>query len=1058
MLRARHQNSAFFPMGTEARYPIKVVLALTGFAWLSLAMFGSAEEIKFNRDIRPFLSDTCFRCHGPDSAARQADLRLDVEVEAKRDRDGSAALVAHKPEASEAVARIFSDDPDLKMPPPKSGLTLSNQQKELFRRWVAEGAKYERHWSFTRIERPAVPAGASHPVDAFIRARLKAADMRPSPPAVPEKQLRRVSLDLTGLPPSVTEMDGFLVDVKERGLDAAYEAAVNRLLLSPRYGEQMAWHWLEAARYADTDGYQNDGPREMWRWRDWIIDAFNSGMPFDQFTIEQLAGDLLPSPTHEQLIATAFNRNNRYNSEEGIPIDEFLLENAVDRVDTSATVWMGMTMGCARCHDHKYDPISQKEYYQLIDFFNDVAESGRAVKEGNSEPWIKTPVAAQREELTRLEQRIEKARRELENAKAAIWEAQRSWEQHIVLNADKPALAHGLDHFFSFDSDDKRVNAKQGQPRLAPAFFGKAADVGPHGSFEIGKIPGLIGNGRFSIAFWMKPTEIKTGAVLSNEMPGTGRNGILVEFVNGRLRWNINTRWIGGVSTVETLRTFQPGEWVHVTLTNDGTQRAAGMLMYVNGELQEVAVIRNTNSNRANRNDGAPMNIGYSKHVGFWEGQLDELRFYSARTLAPREAQLLAVRESLLEIATLGEPQRTDTQHELMRIAFLEQAAGDEQRNLLANLRKAEVDWTAYWDKLPTTMIMRDLPTPRPSFIRKRGLYVQLGEQVDANVPAIFPSLPKAEANSRLAFAKWLVSPAHPLTARVTVNRYWQMLFGRGLVKTTEDFGAQGEPPSHPELLDWLAAELIASGWDQRRVLKTIVMSQTYRQDSAITPEHVSKDPENVFLARAARLRLTGNVLRDQALLASGLLVERHGGPSVMTYQPAGLWEEASNAKYKQTKGADLYRRSLYTYWKRTLAPPTMAVLDTADRENCSVRTKRTNTPLQALTLLNDVTFVEAARKLGERIVSSGGETESKRVAFAFRSLAGRYPTPEEQAILMAALNDYRAEFFADPKRASEVLKIGQAPATKEIPVVELAAATALANVLLNLEEVTTRD
>ncbi|HEY2415096.1 MAG TPA: DUF1553 domain-containing protein [Pirellulaceae bacterium] len=1034
---------------------VRILAAIALFS-LALPALCRADEVKFNRDIRPFLSDTCFRCHGPDSTTREADLRFDVEASAKADRDGHPAIVANKPEKSEAVARIFSDDPDFAMPPPKSGLKLTAKQKELFRRWVAAGAKYEPHWSLTRIVRPAVTSAVGSPIDAFVRARLADSGLKPSPAAAPEKQLRRASLDLTGLPPTIAEADAFLADVEDRGLDPAYEAAVDRLLRSSRYGEQMAWHWLEAARYADTDGYQNDGPREMWRWRDWIIDAFNRNMPFDQFTIEQLAGDLLPNPTHEQLIATAFNRNNRYNSEEGIPIDEFLLENAVDRVDTTSTVWLGLTMGCARCHDHKYDPISQKEYYQLVDYFNDVAESGRAIKEGNSEPWIKTPTPPQRERLGELERKIEQAKRNLAGSESAICDAQRKWETDLSLS--KPILSYGLDHYFSFDAADEKVKAKQGQPRLDDSPHGKAAVVGDGNSFEIGKIPGLIGNGRFSIAFWLKPEQVDKGPALSNEMPGTGRNGILIEFVKGRLRFNINTRWISGVSTVETIRTFQPNKWVHITLTNDGTQRAAGMLIYVNGELQEVAVIRNTNSNKAKRDDGAAMNIGYSKHVGFWKGQLDELRFYSQRTLSPREAALLAVPETIPQIAAIPESKRSELQRELLRTAFLEQADDEVQAKLIADVRQAEADWQKYYDALPTTMIMRDLATPRSSFIRKRGVYDQLGAQVHANVPAVFPPLPKNEENTRLTFAKWLVSPEHPLTPRVTVNRFWQMLFGRGLVKTAEDFGAQGEQPSHPELLDWLAAEFISSGWDQRQLLKTIVLSQTYRQDSAITRQHLAKDPDNVLLARAPRIRLTGSLLRDQALFASGLLVQKLGGPSVMTYQPAGLWEEASNATYKQAKGEDLYRRSLYTYWKRTLAPPTMALLDAGDRENCTVRTKHTNTPLQALTLLNDVTFVEAARKLGERILREGGETDADRITFAFRTVATRYPTAAEMAVLTDALNDYRSEFQNDPKRAANSLKIGQSPASKQFSPSELAAATALANVILNLEEITTRD
>ncbi|MSU47759.1 MAG: DUF1553 domain-containing protein [Opitutus sp.] len=1017
---------------------------------------GAAEPLTYNRDIRPILSENCFACHGPDQAKRKSGLRLDVrEVATQPAKSGGIAIVPGKADASEAVLRIFSADTEEQMPPPDSGHKLTAAQKELLRRWIAEGAAYQRHWAFEPIRQ--IPA-TGNAIDFFIHQGLKQVGLKPSPAASPEMQLRRVSLDLTGLPPTSDETNAFVTDLKQRGLDAAYETTVDRFLKSPRYGERMAWQWLEAARYADTDGYQNDGPREMWRWRDWVIEAFNANMPFNQFTIEQLAGDLLPNPTHEQLIATGFNRNHRYNSEEGIPIDEFLLENAVDRVDTTATVWMGLTAGCARCHDHKFDPLTQAEYYSMIDYFNDVAESGRATRPGNSEPWIKTPTSDQRTQLAKLEKKVAAARQALEQAAPAIAEARRAWEKKLVAEPAPAFLTNGLEHYFSFDAEDKRVTAKDGEPTLGEGRFGTAATLTGAGHFEVGQIPGLIGNGRFSIGFWMKPGDVAKGPVLSNETATTLRSGILVEFVDGHLRWNINTRWISGVSTVETVRTFRSGEWVHVALTNDGTRRAAGMIIYVDGEPQAVRVIRNTNSNPARRTDGAAMSIGYSKHVGAWKGQVDELRFYPARTLPPEEVAMLAEPHSLSALASRPEDGRTGVQIQLLQTAFLEDAAPPEHKALLGELRKAEAARLAYYDKLPTTMIMADLPEGRPSFIRVRGVYDQFGARVQPGVPAALPPLPKDTKNDRLAFARWLVNPQHPLTARVAVNRYWQLLFGRGFVNTAEDFGSQGELPSHPELLDWLASDFMADGWNIKALMKRIVLSATYRQDSNLAAEHRLKDPDNRWFARAPRVRLPGNVLRDQAFLVAGLLVEQRGGPSVFAYQPDGLWEEASNATYKVGKGADLYRRSLYTYWKRTLAPPTMALLDAGDREYCSVKPKHTNTPLQALTLMNEETFVEAARKLAARMLTEGGDSDEARITFAFRLVATRAPTPQELLVLVAALADYRREFEAHPMAAPKKKKTDASPAAKSLPQVELAAATALANVLLNLDEVTTRD
>lgn len=1026
--------------------------------FLSFFTFNGFAELKFNQDIRPILSELCFHCHGPDEEGRKGDLRLDVEADAKRDLGGYAAIVAGKPEQSEIIYRISTKDPDEIMPPPKEFHTIKPEQIETLKTWIKEGAKYEKHWAFTKIEKLKVDSN-EHPIDYFIQSKLKEKNLEAAALARPEIQLRRVSLDLTGLPPSLEETAQYEREIEKLGQDQAYRLAVDRLLASPRYGERMAWQWLEASRYADTDGYQNDGPREMWRWRDWVIQAYNKNMPFDQFTIEQLAGDLLPNPTHEQIIATAFNRNNRYNSESGIPIDEFLLENAVDRVDTTSTIWMGLTMGCARCHDHKYDPISQKDYYQLIDYFNDVAESGRAIKHGNSEPWIKTPLQHHRDSLKKYDQNIQKLESKLKRFQKELTPKQLAWEK--AQPKPEVILKYGLDHHFDFEQDHKNLKALKGHlpPQFTKGQKGQALLVQKNQNVDFGKIDGLICNGRFTIAFWMKPHTHDEGIVLSNEKKGTRREGIFVEFVDGHLRWNINSRWIAGVATIETLDRIPLNEWVHVTLSNDASQTAGGMKLYLDGELQKVKVIRNTNSNKSGRNVGDSMLLGTSRHTRkAWKGEFDDMRFYTSRTLSEREVKLLALPQSFEELMKRPVDQRTALQKEFMFLAYLEYGAGEEEQKVLADLNETRNKRTAFWDSVPTTMITRDLPEGRDSYIRKRGIYDQLGEKVSPGVPSELPPLPNNSKNDRLAFAKWLVSPEHPLTARVTVNRYWQLLFGRGLVKTSEDFGSQGEAPSHPKLLDWLAASFVEGQWNIKAMLKTIVMSHTYRQSSQVNQKSSEIDPDNIYLSHAPRLRLHGNFLRDQALYAADMLVEKKGGPSVKPYQPAGLWKEASNFKYVMGKGEDLHRRSLYTYWKRTLAPPTMAVLDTADREYCSVKPKFTNTPLQALTLLNDFTFVEAARGLAESILIHGGQDDKSKIQYAFKKLTARQPDAEESSTLLMAFQKYRKQYLEQPEAAKTLVQLNQKNYSSPYPIHEMAATMTLANVLLNLDEVTTRN
>jgi len=1026
---------------------LSFILVLTGFHLLA--------EVQFNRDIRPILSDKCWQCHGPDSATREAGLRLDKEEAAKGLHDGKHPIKAGDPSGSLIIERIFSKDADDLMPPPDSNKSLTASEKQLLRTWIKEGAKWEIHWAFQRVEKPEVPSLRKDPwarneVDHFILQKQKAAGLKPAPEADRETLIRRLSLDLTGLPPTPKEVEAFLADSSPE----AYETVVDRLLASSRYGERMAWQWLEAARYADTDGYQNDGPRDMWRWRDWVIEAYNRNMPFDQFTIEQLAGDLLPNPTLDQRIATGFNRNNRYNSEAGLVLEEFLLENAVDRVDTTSTVWMGVTMGCARCHTHKYDPFTQNEYYQLISFFHNITESGRAIKFGNSEPWIPAPTREQQKQLMEHEQELQQAAMELEKARA---EALKNLPEFNLADESFgfPIITNGMTHRFDFEKEDKRVKVEKGRPVFREGLFGKAATVGGNGQFNLGKIAAFPTESRFSISFWLKPEKMKEGAILSQEGAGTTRKGMVVELREGHLRFHIITRWIAGVSTLETIEPLRQDEWVHIALTNDGTQRARGMGIYINGIKAETEEILNTNSNTTGKKAPADLRIGGSPHLPHFKGQLDELRLYE-RTLTPGEIGQLSIRKPVHNLVM--KPDKLNKQEKDAVTTWMLEHRTDPRESALVRYNAKLAAFTEFMDSLPTTMVMEESPTKPETFVRIRGEYHNHGEKVTPGVPAIFPPLEKQKDPDRLDFAKWLVSRDHPLTARVTVNRYWQLLFGKGLVKTTEDFGSQGNLPTHPGLLDWLAVDFMEHGWDIKRTLKQLVMSVTYRQSSNLKKALLPKDPENVFYARSPRKKLAGNLLRDQALFVSGLLVEKLGGPSVKPYQPARLWSEASNFRYKQDKGDDLYRRSLYTYWKRTLAPPSMAVLDTADREVCSVKPKRTNTPLQALTLLNETAFVETARKLAERVMKEGEGSPETWIRSAFLWTTSRKPTNQELVVLTSAYERYLAEIKATGKAASGVLKVGDSESDPELETEPLIAMSAVCNVLLNLDETTTRE
>ncbi len=1056
----------------------------------------SSTRIDFNRDIRPILADKCWVCHGPDAPNKKIKLRLDSEAGALADLGrGRRAIVPHHPEQSQMVRRITAEDEAMRMPPVASGRSLTKQEVELLTEWIRQGAEWQKHWSFIAPARPPLPQiknknWPKNAIDHFVLERLEREGLEPSPEADRAALIRRVSLDLTGLPPTPREIDDFLNDRSPN----AYERVVDRLLASPRYGERMAFRWLDVARYADTNGYQLDGERTMWRWRDWVIEAFNRNLPFDQFVVEQLAGDLLPNPTLDQRIATAFNRNHRNNSEDGLIPEEYAVEYVVDRVDTTATVFLGLTMSCARCHDHKYDPFTQKEYYRLYAYFNSIPEDGRVPTHGNAPPYIPAPTREQQRQLEQLDREIALAEKQLALSVKRLRLAERRWELSLKGSMNQqwfPAgdllLHHALDKAAALKVDEsalekpKRTQTqtaaggfKNGLPKHIPAPTGQGVEFDGQLFFDAGKTADFDYRDRmtdfkskFTISAWFYPESENSGAIVTRTRDESGEKeqqlpkgrGYGVYFINGKVHFNLIGVWADDSYRVETAEKLPVKQWHHLIASFDGTAPYDKVRIYVNGRKQQLKV----NNHRLFRTFSDPnyvLRIGGGGGPEYrFKGMMDDVRIYSA---LPDEEMvaILSCAKSLESIAAVPQLKRTEGQRLKLLGAWLDRGAPASVHQEWAKLRRLKHQKEKLVTGFPTLMVMQELPEPRPAFLLKRGAYDAPGERVERNVPAIFPPMPKEFPNNRLGLAKWLVSPDNPLVARVTVNRFWQMLFGAGLVKTVEDFGAQGELPSHPELLDWLATEFQSNGWNIKAMFKTIVTSATYRQSSKATPRLLGRDPDNRWLARSPRLRLPAETIRDQALLVSGLLVERLGGPSVKTYQPAGLWKDmvfSNMTNYDQAKDENLWRRSLYTFWKRTITPPAMGVFDASPREFCTVRENRTNTPLQALNLMNDVTYVEAARMLAERMMKEGGAEPEQRLAWAFRVVTSRWPDESERRILASSFNAQLEYFRSRLSAAARVLAIGEKRNDARLNAVELAAYAMTASLILNLDEAITK-
>ncbi|MCH2212421.1 MAG: PSD1 and planctomycete cytochrome C domain-containing protein [Fuerstiella sp.] len=1023
---------------------------------LILSPAGTSAEVThsgvdFSRDILPLLSDNCFKCHGPDEANRQAELRLDKHESAVTAlASGLTAVVPGNSGDSELFVRVSSDDPDLKMPPPDSGKKLSETQIGLIKEWIDGGAEWSGHWAFQTPKKPNIMPvtenrQTNNAIDNFIHAKLKTIGLASEHRASKETLIRRVTLDLTGLPATIQDVDQFLADES----DKAFERVVDRLLDSEQYGEHMARIWLDAARYGDTHGLHFDNERSIWPYRDWVIRSFNDNQPFDQFTIEQIAGDLLPGPTVSQRVATGFNRCNVTTSEGGSIDDEYYVRYAVDRVETTSTVWLGLTAGCAACHDHKFDPITQKEFYQLFSYFFSLTE--RAM-DGNAllpPPIVKVPTAKQqkhqkqyREELAAAGSQIDTLLAKINYADpkpteplGALTEEEFVWVDDEIPAGAKPA---GDTPWQFVEAPDHPVHSG----KKSAVRTGRSNEITQHlftDPTEKLKLPGQ--------------TKLFAWAYLDPENPPLT---LQLQFNDGtwehRATWGADKAHGAGKNDASNRHMGElpeTGKWVRLEVSAEavglvfGSELNGWAFTQVGGTVHwDTAGIVHPS-----------LSAEQKRSLYAWE----QFRTKTNHTRLPDEIQ---------QVLDIDNAERTPEQTEQLTHYYLKYVNPDSRIQLDAPLKRQtnlETKLDDLENAIPATLVMEDRLEPRQAHVLERGQYTEKRQPVSSTVPVwLAPPVENAPSN-RLGLAQWLVQPQHPLTSRVTVNRFWQQFFGTGLVKTSEDFGVQGEHPSHPKLLDWLAVDFIESGWDVKRMLKQIVMSATYQQASHVSPEKLAADPKNRFLARGPRFRLDAEVIRDQALAVSGLLTETIGGRSVKPYQPAGLWKPvgfggSNTATFVQDKGEKLFRRSMYTFWKRTVPPPSMATFDAPDRETCQVRRARTNTPLQALVLMNDVQYVEAARKFAERVMTESDSSVDERAVFAFRSVLNRRPNVAEQGSLTRLFHQSLTQFRNDSKAAEKLLSAGESPRNEQLDPDELAAWSMVTHLLLNLSETVTKE
>jgi hypothetical protein len=1041
------------------------------FGMLLVASLASAGpgKLEYNRDVRPILAENCFACHGPDSAARKADLRLDQRDMAME----GEAIVPGQPGKSTLVERIYSTTKSEVMPPHKTNKKLTEAQKAILKQWIAEGAEYQPHWSFIAPTRPTPPAvkngaWAKTPIDHFILAKLEAAGLAPAPEADRRTLARRLALDLTGLPPDPKDVEEF---VNDRSADW-YENYVDKLMRSPGWGEHRGRYWLDAARYADTHGIHFDNFREVWAYREWVIKAFNRNMKFDQFTIEQLAGDLLPKATLDQQIASGFNRCNITTSEGGAIDEEYLVLYARDRTETTSQVWMGLTTGCAVCHDHKFDPISQRDFYSLSAFFNNTTQRAMDGNVRDTPPIIFVPRSEDRPRWEALAKEIAALKEKTEARKTAARADFDKWLAALKpeeMKARIPSAGLTL-HAPLTKGEGKAIDLTvAGKPRevtLKDGFAWEAGHTGakafslkPGGTVEVPEAGDFDSKQGFSFGAWVKfPSRGQNGAVFARMDNTQDFRGWDLWYENGKFGAHIVSKWPTDALKVVTKNPLNPPNgWHHVFVTYDGSAKAAGIKVYLDGALQPTDTAQETLNPASSIKTKVPLKIG-QRHTAerLQKVLIEDLRVYD-RTLPGPEVENLAKATRALSIVAKPADKRTPAEKDELFNWYL---VGMDQpyKELTGQLAKLQQEEVAMKSKGTIAHVMSERSEAAMAYILNRGEYDRRKDKVSPEVPKSLPAMNGDLPKNRLGLAQWLLKPEHPLTARVTVNRFWQELYGNGLVRTSGDFGIMGELPSHPELLDWMAVEFREGGWDVKKFFKLLVTSATYRQATTVTPEKMEKDPQNKLLSRGPRFRMDAEMVRDYALAASGLLVEKLGGPSVKPYQPEGVWEAVamigSNTRdYRKDSGENLYRRSMYTFWKRSAPPASMDIFNAPNRETCTVRRERTNTPLQALVTLNDPQFVEAARVLAEKAIKADPKPEARIDFIAKRLLARPFTSPEVE-VVRASLADLVAEYKARPEEAKKLIAVGDSKADAKLDPSELAAWTMLANELMNLDEV----
>ncbi len=1047
----------------------------------------STGTIDFQRDVRPILADNCFQCHGPDKGTRLAELRLDTQEGAFAKRPNGTTIVPSDSEASLLYQRITHANEIMRMPPIYSKKELAKEQIDVLRNWIEQGASWDQHWSFKTVDRPEPPevknkTWARNPLDLFILERLQAQGLTPAPEVNKRTLARRVALDLTGLPPDPGTLKSFLHDNSE----GAYEKLVDRLLDSKHWGEHRARYWLDAARYGDTHGIHIDNYREMWPYRDWVIQAFNANKPFDEFTMEQIAGDLLPNPTLDQLVATGFHRCNITTNEGGVIPEEYEAIYAKDRADTTGTVFLGLTVGCATCHDHKFDPIAQREFYSLTAFFRNTTQY---VMDGNISdppPILVVPNDQDRGLWHELRQEMGKNEEKIEERTAAVDEVFTKWLATKEYSFIETPLEKSVELLTLTLDDEPAVNIEGSRKKIVlrqKAVVGEGPNKN-QSALRFDKeswvaLPPLKleSDSPFSIAMWVYQPKVEGPFVVAGQYdPKNNDRGWNITISARELTFKMTGDKLTGeegpsnvkISPINTKRL--PTEvWTHITVTHDGSGERAGLRIYTNGNIVEAQGSEFFARVKGNVLTNRPLYLGRGVTKGkgdkddpevryFSDGGIADLRVFN-RQITVQEAKVV-FSWSLLQSAQSKEPEELNAEErKVLRLYYLNVKDG-EYRRLMARKEEIDQEWREIRRRGGVTHVMQEIPDKQPeAHVLYRGLYDQPRERVSANIPSALHPMHPSWPRNRMGLAQWLVDDLNPLTSRVIVNRYWQEIFGTGLVKTSDDFGSQGEPPSHPKLLDWLAFEFRESGWDIKRFFRMLVTSSTYRQSAQTTQEKLKIDPENRLLSRGPLFRMDGEMIRDYALAAAGLLVRKIGGPSVKPYQPKGVWESvamhSSNTRfYIQDSGAKLYRRSIYTFWKRFAPPPSMGILNAPTREHTTVRRERTNTPLQALVTMNDTQFIEASRYLAQRAMRETEDDFYRRLNYVTTRLLARHFSENERLVAKQTYDGFISLYSKNTEEAKKLLAVGESPADEALPVTESAAWTMLTNQMMNLDEV----